>query len=476
MPLLPPQSCDYFAPLRRLKKNSLSAKHWLSTRLTKPTWFLEKYFIKALSTAIDRINLNNGKFCLIHPDMIERRHPISLFAKSVVRLFGGEAGAGLLLIAVALIALVLANSPWAAAYHDVFHHPLPWTPVAKLSNLHLWINDALMAAFFFIIGLEIKREVLDGELAHPAQRRLPVLAAAMGMAVPALVFLWVTRDVPALARGWAIPAATDIAFAVGVIALLGKGLPPSLRLFLLTVAIVDDLGAVVIIALAYTAGLDTAWLAAAGGVLLGMAALNRFGVKHGLPYAIGSLALWLCVLHSGVHATVAGVLAAMTVPLALDRQGESLLLRMEHVLAPISAYVVVPVFGLANAGVAIPLALPQGPALALPLGIALGLLLGKTVGIFGAVFWAERSGFAQRPAGASWLQVLGLSALCGIGFTMSLFIAQLAFPASPDLVEDAKLGVLGGSLLAGLIGYAVLRTSSRIKSGKTGLPAADVGH
>ena len=393
--------------------------------------------------------------------MIKRRHPISLFAKSAVRLFGGEAGAGLLLIALALAALALANSPWAAAYHDLFHHALPWTPVARLTNLHLWINDALMAAFFFVVGLEIKREVLDGELSQPAQRRLPVLAAVMGMAVPALVFLWVTLDVSALARGWAIPAATDIAFAVGVIALLGKGLPPALRLFLLTVAIVDDLGAVAIIALAYSAGLDTMWLAAAGAVLASLAALNRFGVKHGLPYALGAIALWFCVLHSGVHAAVAGVLAAMTVPLALDRKGESLLLRMEHVLAPVSAYFVVPVFGLANAGVAIPLALPQGPALALPMGIALGLLVGKTVGIFGAVFLAERSGFAPRPAEASWLQVAGLSALCGIGFTMSLFIAQLAFPASPDLVEEAKLGVLAGSLLAGLIGYALLRLAPR---------------
>ena len=409
----------------------------------------------------NRFNLNKRSFCLIRTDMIKHRHPISLFAKSIMRLFGGEAGAGMLLIAVALAALALANSPWAAAYHGVFHHPLPWTPVAKLSSLHLWINDALMAVFFFVIGLEIKREVLGGELAHPAQRRLPVLAAAMGMAVPALVFLWVTRDVPALARGWAIPAATDIAFAVGVIALLGKGLPSSLRLFLLTVAIIDDLGAVAIIALAYTAGLDTTWLATTGAVLAGMVALNRFGIKHGLPYALGAIALWFCVLHSGVHATVAGVLAAMTVPLALDRRGESLLLRMEHVLAPVSAYFVVPVFGLANAGVAIPLALPQGPALALPMGIALGLLVGKAVGIFGAVLVAERSGFAQRPAGSSWLQVLGLSALCGIGFTMSLFIAQLAFPAGPDRVDEAKLGVLAGSLLAGLIGYAVLRKSIR---------------
>ena len=392
--------------------------------------------------------------------MNNRRHPISLIAESIVRLLGGEAGAGLLLIAVALIALILANSPLAPGWHDLFHHELPFTPIARLSNLHLWINDALMALFFFVVGLEIKREVLEGELAHQAQRRLPVLAAVMGMALPALVFLLFTRDAPGLSPGWAIPAATDIAFAVGVIALLGKGVPASLRLFLLTVAIVDDLGAVAIIAIAYTAKLDTQWLIAAALALAALTALNRFGIKHGWAYALGGSALWFCVLHSGVHATVAGVLAALTVPIALDRNGESLLLRMEHVMAPVSAYFIVPLFGLANAGVAIPAVMPQGAALALPLGIALGLLAGKTIGIFGAVFLAERSGFAKRPAGASWVQVLGLSALCGIGFTMSLFIAQLAFPASPDLVEDAKLGVLAGSLLAGLVGYSVLRSTA----------------
>ncbi len=339
--------------------------------------------------------------------MTKRRHPISTLASALAKAFGGEAGAGLLLIGVAVAALAMANSPWAGAYHDLFHHVLPISPIAKLNTLHAWINDGLMAAFFFVVGLEIKREVLDGELAHAAQRRLPVLAAALGMAVPALVFLILTRDVPALSPGWAIPAATDIAFAVGVIALLGKRVPASLRLFLLTVAIVDDLGAVAIIALAYTAAIDLDWLVAAAAVLAALTALNRFGMKRGWAYTLGAVVLWYCVLHSGVHATVAGVLAAMTVPIALDREGESLLLRMEHVLAPISAYFIVPVFGLANAGVAIPAALPQDAALALPLGIALGLVIGKTLGIFGAVFLAERSGFARRPAGASWTQVLG---------------------------------------------------------------------
>lgn len=393
--------------------------------------------------------------------MTKPGHHLSRFSAALVRLFGGEAGAGVLLIAVALIALGLANSPWAAPWHDLFHHALPVSPIAKLSNLHAWVNDGLMAMFFFVVGLEIKREVLDGELSRPAQRRLPVLAAALGMAVPALIYLVVTRDIAQLHAGWAIPAATDIAFAVGVIALLGKGLPPSLRLFLLTVAIVDDLGAVIIIALFYTSGLHLAWLAGGALILAAMAAFGRFGVRNGWLFAGGAVLAWFCVLHSGIHATIAGVLAALTIPITLDRRGESLLLRMEHVLAPVSAYLVVPVFALANAGVAVPQAWPQGSALVLPLGIGLGLLGGKTISIFSAVWLAERTGFAARPADATWLQVLGLAALCGIGFTMSLFIAGLAFPANPALVEDAKLGVLGGSLLAGLAGYVLLRCSMR---------------
>lgn len=393
--------------------------------------------------------------------MTTPRHRFSRLSSLAVRLFGGEAGAGLLLIAVAVLALLLANSPWAQPWHALWHHSLPITPIPRLSSLHAWVNDGLMAVFFFVVGLEIKREVLDGELAQPAQRRLPVLAAALGMAVPALVFLLVTREMPALRAGWAIPAATDIAFAVGVIALLDKRLPPSLRLFLLTVAIVDDLGAVLIIAVLYTAGLQLVWLVCGALVLAAMVALGRFGIRTGWLFAAGALLAWFCVLHSGIHPTIAGVLAALTVPIGLDRQGESLLLRMEHVLAPISGYIVVPIFALANAGVTIPQVLPHGAGLLLPLGIGLGLLIGKTLGIFAAVWLSDRSGFAARPAGSTWLQVLGLAALCGIGFTMSLFIAGLAFPTSPALVDDAKLGVLGGSLLAGLAGYALLRWSLR---------------
>ena len=396
--------------------------------------------------------------------MTRKRDPFGYFSGLVARLFGGEAGAGVLLIMVAAAALALANSALAPAYHDLFHHPLVWTPVAKLNTWHLWINDALMALFFFVVGLEIKREVLDGELATAARRRLPVLAAVAGMALPAAVYLFVTAGEPALRAGWAIPAATDIAFAVGVLALLGKRVPPSLRLFLLTVAIVDDLGAVLIIAVAYTASLKLVWLGAAAGVFAAMTALNRFGVTRAWPYVLLALALWFAVLHSGVHATIAGVLAALTIPLKLNRTGGSLLLRLEHALVPWNAYLVVPLFGFANAGVALSGSGLSGLLAPLPLGIALGLFLGKQLGIFGAIVAADKLGFARRPAGASWLQLWGVSLLCGIGFTMSLFIGALAFPGAPALVEEAKLGVIAGSLVSALLGYAVLRcgpTSSR---------------
>lgn len=393
--------------------------------------------------------------------MIARRRPISRIATSVARLFHGEAGAGLILIVVAAAALIAANSGAAPAYHALFHDPLGWSPIAKLANLHLWINDGLMAVFFFLIGLEIKRELLDGDLSTAAQRRLPITAALAGMAVPAVVFVLMTRGDPSLQSGWAVPAATDIAFAVGVLGLLGQRLPPSLRLFLLTVAIVDDLGAVAIIALVYTAQVKLGWLLAGAGFLGLLAALNRFGVTRGWTYALVAFALWYAVLHSGVHATVAGVLAALCVPLKLDRQGDSLLLRMEHALAPLSAYFVVPLFGFANAGFALPASGVTGFAAALPLGIALGLFLGKQLGILGAILLAERTGFATRPAGASTPHLWGVALLCGIGFTMSLFIAQLAFPSQPLLVEDAKLGVMLGSFAAALAGFAVLRFASR---------------
>lgn len=388
---------------------------------------------------------------------LRRRHPFTPFIRLANRLFGGEAGAGILLIGVAVAAVIAANSPLAHGYHALFHDRLAWSPIPRLDTFHLWINDALMAVFFFVVGLEIKREMLVGALASPARRRLPVIAAAAGMAVPALVYLVVTGAAPELHSGWAIPAATDIAFALGLLALVGRHAPPSLRLFLLTVAIVDDLGAVAIIALFYTAALDPGWLALAAAVLISLAGINRAGVRQGWPYALLGIVLWYAVLHSGVHATVAGVLAALAVPLRLDRHGDSPLLRMEHAAAPLSAYLIVPLFGFANAGVALSGLSLDAVFAPLPLGVALGLVLGKQVGILGAIAITGRLGIAAPPAGANWTQLWGLALLCGIGFTMSLFIAQLGFPASPARVEEAKIGVLLGSLVSALAGCAVLR-------------------
>ncbi|MEO6093918.1 MAG: Na+/H+ antiporter NhaA [Novosphingobium sp.] len=385
------------------------------------------------------------------------RHRANRVATALARKLGGEAGGALLLIGAASAAMLAANSPLRHGYEALFHAPLGWTPIARLDSLHLWINDALMALFFFVVGLEIKREIIAGELSDARRRRLPVFAAIAGMAAPAACYLAIAGLALPLQRGWAIPAATDIAFAVGVIALLGKRVPPSLRLFLLTVAIVDDLGAVAIIAMFYTGSIDLGWLIAALIVLAALVALARSRVARGWPFVVLSAALWFCVLHSGVHATVAGVVAALTIPLGIRRGGDSLLLRFEHALVPWTSYLVVPLFGLANAGVALAGGSGAATVAVLPLAIAAGLFLGKQVGIFGAIFVADRLGFAPRPAGSSWLQLWGVAVLCGIGFTMSLFIGALAFAGAPALYEEAKLGVLGGSLLSALLGFVILR-------------------
>jgi Na+:H+ antiporter, NhaA family len=367
-----------------------------------------------------------------------------------------EIAAGLLLAAVAAIAIGISNSPLGLSWTGLLEAPLGAHPLPHLSSLRDGIGNGLMVLFFFNVGLEVKREVLIGNLAHAAQRRLPVLAAMAGMAAPAAIFLFISRNHPALHRGWAIPAATDIAFAMGVLALLGRGVPRSLRLFLLTVAVVDDIGAVIVIALFYTAHVDWLWLGLGALVLGGGVALNRLGCRRVWPYLVMAGLLWWCVLHSGVHATVAGVLAALCVPLALDDQHDSPLLRLEHALAPWSGFVIVPLFGLAHAGVRLDSgALNAGWVL--PLAIAGGLVLGKPLGVFGAIWAAEKAGFAQRPEGVSWLQALGAGQLAGIGFTMSMFIGTLAFPPDPMQENAIRMGILAGTLISGVLGAALLR-------------------
>lgn len=385
-------------------------------------------------------------------------------APSALRAFlAHEAAGGLLLMFAAALAMIVANSPLGPVYHQTLHAPLGPVLTEKLGPMtaHLWINDALMAVFFLLVGLEIKRELVDGELSSWADRRLPFLAATSGMAVPACAYLIVVAGEPMLAEGWAIPAATDIAFAIGVLALLGKRAPTSLKLFLTTVAIVDDMGAVAIIALAYTAEINTLALGGAAGVLAMMYALNRSNVLALWPYLLLGLALWYLILLSGVHATVAGVLTALIIPVVktpgAPDSAHSPLHRLEHAITPWVAFLIVPIFGFANAGV-----LLGGMGVAdliapLPLGIAAGLFLGKQIGIFGAVWLAAKTGIAKRPRGATWLQIYGVATLCGIGFTMSLFIGALAFPGSEALIEEAKIGVLMGSILSAVVGFGILR-------------------
>nr|WP_294811928.1 Na+/H+ antiporter NhaA [uncultured Sphingomonas sp.] len=370
-----------------------------------------------------------------------------------------EAAGGIVLMAAAACAMLVANLPGLSA--DYFHllH-LETGPVISPKygpmSVHLWINDAAMALFFLLVGLEIKREFVVGRLASWDRRRLPVLAAAAGMVVPALLYLLVAGHQPALVRGWAIPAATDIAFAIGILAILGKRAPTSLKLFLTTVAIVDDLGAVVIIALFYTAKLDLVSLGLAAGVLLVMFGLNRAGVRRLSPYLLLAALLWVFVFRSGVHATIAGVLAALAIPISRD-PAESSLHRLEHALHPWSAFLVVPLFGFANAGVSLAGVTPAVLLDPLPLGIALGLFVGKQLGIFGAIVAAHRVGFAPKPGWSSWPQIYGVSLLAGIGFTMSLFIGGLAFAGDAALADEVKIGVLAGSVLSAVAGYLVLR-------------------
>lgn len=389
--------------------------------------------------------------------------------RSVLRRFlQSEAAGGIILMGAAALAMLVANLPGISeAYFHLLHRDTGPVISPKYGSMtvHLWINDALMAIFFLFVGLEIKREFIDGQLATWEHRRLPIVAAAAGMVGPALVYLFITGWSGPLVNGWAIPAATDIAFAIGVLALLGSRAPASLKLFLTTVAIVDDMGAVAIIAIAYTAELSTLYIAFGALVMATMYVLNRSGVKRLWPYLLLGAALWYFVFMSGVHATIAGVLTAMMVPItpspgACDDE-ESPLHKLEHALAPWVAYLIVPVFGFANAGVSLAGMSPAILLAPLPLGIAAGLFIGKQVGIFGSIWLSAKLRFATPPGGATWLQLYAVAMLCGIGFTMSLFIGGLAFPGNEALVDEVKIGVLSGSILSAVIGFTVLRFAPR---------------
>ncbi len=371
-----------------------------------------------------------------------------------------ESASGMLLMGAAVLALIVANSPLGDGYAAFLSREagLFFGDFQLVKPVIKWINDGLMALFFFLIGLEIKREVMEGELSSLQKSALPLFAAVGGVVAPALVYVaFNTGDAEAM-RGWAIPAATDIAFALGVLALLGDRAPASLKILLLAIAIIDDLAAIVIIALFYTDDLSINMLLLSGVGLIGLAALNLRRVTKIAPYVLIGLFVWVCVLKSGIHATLAGVMIAMAIPLKGKEGEQSPLHHAEHGLHPWIAYLVLPIFAFANAGVSfegVEISAFAGPV---PLGIALGLFIGKQIGVFGASWVAVKLGVAERPSGASWAQVYAVAILCGIGFTMSLFIATLGFN-DPAILNGAKLGILVGSLISALAGYFLLRAT-----------------
>ncbi|MCB2110233.1 Na+/H+ antiporter NhaA [Albidovulum sp.] len=378
-------------------------------------------------------------------------------SRAVTRLFSHDAAGGIALMLSALLALIVANSALSDLYQTILLKPfailLDGNGFSK--PLILWINDGLMAVFFFLIGLELKREMLEGKLKNPRNVVLPGMAAVGGMILPALLYLAFNWSDPVTRGGWAIPAATDIAFAVGVLALLGKRAPASLKIFLLTLAILDDLGAILIIALFYTSELHLDYLYLALIPLAGLFWLNRTGSHRIAPIVLFGTVLWVLILKSGVHATLAGVITAFFVPL-IDRYGKSPLHSLEHGLTPYVLFLIVPIFAFANAGVVLSGMTLSNILAPLPLGIAAGLVIGKQIGVFGVTWILVKAGVARMPHGANWVHIAGLAFLAGIGFTMSLFIGGLSFTDQMHM-NEVRLGVIAGSAVSAVLGYGLLR-------------------
>ena len=390
---------------------------------------------------------------------------LKFIARTANQFVNAQSLGGVLLALAAIVALMVSNSPWAEGYQRFLQIPgevrIGAHGLVLSKPLLVWVNDLWMAVFFFLVGLEIKRELLEGELASTSQALLPAGAALGGMVLPALLYSVVNWGDPVALRGWGIPMATDIAFALGILVLLGSRVPTSLKVFLTAVAIIDDLGAILVIAFFYTADLSRPMLLAAALGSMVLLALNRWRVMAVGPYVIVGLVVWVCVLKSGIHATLAGVVTALAVPIS-DGRGGSPLARAEHALHPWVAYLVLPVFAFANAGVALDGVTPGTLLQSVPLGIALGLVLGKTAGVFGASWLLIQWGGARLPAGSNWAQFLGVCVLCGVGFTMSLFIGSLAFDGADVMYEaQVKLGVLMGSLVSGVAGVLVLLVAGK---------------
>jgi NhaA family Na+:H+ antiporter len=383
---------------------------------------------------------------------------INYLSKPFKWFFKLEAASGVILLFAAIIALVISNSDLAELYFSTLNKYL-FIGInnfgLKLSVLH-WINDALMAIFFFFVTLEIKREFLQGELSNIKQALLPIIAAVGGMLVPALFYVFVNLGDTETLNGWAIPSATDIAFSLGVLSLLGKRVPLSLKVFLTALAIIDDLGAIVIIALFYSGDLSIKYLSLMLIAFILLLLINKFNIKKFLPYLIIGLFLWDFTHNSGIHATIAGVLLAMTIPHRKKEKDFSLLIKIEHAISPYVAFGIMPLFAFANAGVSL-----EGLSFAslldkVPLGIVLGLFLGKQLGVFIFSYLAIKLKIAQMPNNTSWYNFYGVGVLTGIGFTMSLFVGNLAFVENMQYMDGVKIGVLTGSLLSTLFGYFLI--------------------
>ena len=384
-----------------------------------------------------------------------------MFLRALDRFFSHEASGGILLMLSALAAMIVANSALSGLYEFVlaakFSVLINGEGLSK--PLILWINDGLMAIFFFLIGLELKREILEGNLKNPSDIILPGVAAIGGMALPALIFVLFNWNIVENISGWAIPAATDIAFALGILALVGSRAPASLKVFLLTLAILDDLGAIIIIALFYTAELKVDYLFLALLPLAGLLWLNIKGAHRIAPALLLGAIMWYFVLKSGVHATLAGVVTAFCIPLK-DKWGKSPLHSLENGLTPYVLYLIIPIFAFANAGIVLKGMTFNDLLAPLPLGIALGLIVGKQVGVFGLTMLMVKTGIAKMPHGATALHIYGISCLAGVGFTMSLFIGGLSF-ADAEMMNQVRLGVLSGSIASGILGYTALMMASR---------------
>lgn len=382
------------------------------------------------------------------------------------KLVDSATGAGIILFICVFVSLVLANSPWGAGFERLLSTQLGFenASIQLRYSVDLWINDGLMAIFFLLVGLEIKRELVNGELSSPRQAALPILCAFGGAIVPAGIYLAINAGAET-ASGWGIPMATDIAFALAVLAMLGKRVPTSLKIFLAALAIVDDLIAILVIALFYSSELHTAYLGYAAALLVLLIVFNRMGVRSLAFYLIPGLFIWYFVHHSGIHATIAGVLTAMTIPVTTKKENDSPLLRLEHALIVPVNFLIVPLFALANTAIRFEEGMLEGLISPLGLGIILGLMLGKPIGIFLMTKIAVKLGIGAMPQGASWMQIIGVGLLGGIGFTMSIFIALLSFTDSL-LIAEAKFSILVASLLSGVIGYVLLSRLGRSSSTK----------